>query len=83
LRLGISNPHLVDRLTDFRFGQHRITNFEMETSAIYGLGKLLGHNCLAVNAIVANRVKKEFSKDGKAAVENLIQTFLQIFSDNI
>src|SRR5690349_605816 len=83
LRLGISNPHLVDRLTDFRFGQHRITNFEMETSAIYGLGKLLGHQCLALNAIVANRVKKEFSKDGKAAVEKLIQKFLQIYSDNI
>ena len=83
LRLGIRNPELINRLTDFRFGQHRITNFEMETSAIYGLGKLLGHNCLAVNAIVANRVKKEFSKDGKAAVENLIKKFIQIFSDNI
>lgn len=83
LRLGIRNPQLINRLTDFRFGQHRITNFEMETSAIYGLGKLLGHNCLAVNAIVANRVKKEFSKDGKAAVENLIQKFIQIFSDEI
>ncbi len=83
LRLGIRNPDLINRLTDFRFGQHRITNFEMETSAIYGLGKLLGHHCLAVNAIVANRVKKEFSKDGKAAVENLIKTFIQIFSDNI
>ena len=83
LRLGISNPNFVNRLTDFRFGQHRITNFEMETSAIYGLGKLLGHNCLAVNAIVANRVQKEFSKDGKATVENLIQKFLQIFSDSI
>lgn len=83
LRLGIRNPGLINRLTDFRFGQHRITNFEMETSAIYGLGKLLGHHCLAVNAIVANRVKKEFSKDGKAAVENLIKTFIQIFSDNI
>lgn len=83
LRLGISNPNFVNRLTDFRFGQHRITNFEMETSAIYGLGKLLGHNCLAVNAIVANRVQKEFSKDGKAAVENLIQKFLQIFADEI
>jgi len=79
LRLGIRNPQLVDRLTDFRFGQHRITNFEMETSAIYGLGKLLGHQCLAVNAIVANRVKKEFSKDGKAAVENLIKKFIEIF----
>lgn len=83
LRLGIRNPDLINRLTDFRFGQHRITNFEMETSAIYGLGKLLGHHCLAINAIVANRVKKEFSKDGKAAVENLIKKFVQIFSDNI
>lgn len=83
LRLGISNPNFVNRLTDFRFGQHRITNFEMETSAIYGLGKLLGHNCLAVNAIVANRVKKEFSKDGLATVEKLIQKFLHIFSENI
>ena len=72
LRLGLSNPDLVDRLTQFSFGQHRITNFEMETSAIYGLGKLLGHQCLSVNAIVANRVAKQFSKDGKAAVEKLI-----------
>ena len=83
LRLGISNPDFVNRLTDFRFGQHRISNFEMETSAIYGLGRLLGHNCLAVNAIVANRVKKEFSKDGLATVEKLIQKFLQIFSEQI
>jgi uridine phosphorylase len=83
LRLGISNPNFVNRLTDFRFGQHRITNFEMETSAIYGLGKLLGHNCLAINAIVANRVKKEFSKDGLGTVEKLIEKFLGIFSEEI
>ncbi|MFM7672881.1 MAG: nucleoside phosphorylase [Bacteroidota bacterium] len=81
LRLGLSNPHLVNRLTDFRYGQHRISNFEMETSAIYGLGKLMGHQCLAINAIVANRVRQEFSKDGKAAVENLIQRFIQTFAD--
>jgi len=83
LRLGIRNPSLINRLTDFRFGQHRITNFEMETSAIYGLGKLLGHNCLAINAIVANRVVKEFSKDGKAAVEKLIVKFLEIFDSSM
>ncbi|RYY59043.1 MAG: phosphorylase [Chitinophagaceae bacterium] len=83
LRLGVQNPDLINRLTDFRFGQHRITNFEMETSAIYGLGKLLGHNCLAINAIVANRVRKEFSKDGKAAVEKLIQGFIGIFANNL
>lgn len=83
LRLGISNPSFVDRLSDFSFGQHRITNFEMETSAIYGLGKLLGHNCLALNAIIANRVRKTFSKDSKAAIENLIRKFLEIFVRSI
>jgi len=83
LRLGISNPELINRLTQFRFGQHRITNFEMETSAIYGLSKLLGHNCLSLNAVIANRVKKEFSKDGKAAVESLIVKVLEIVSQNV
>lgn len=72
LRLGLTNPDLIDRLTEFTFGQHRITNFEMETSAIYGLGKLLGHQCLSISAIVANRIRKEFSKDGNAAVEHMI-----------
>ena len=80
LRLGVRYPELVDRLTDFRFGKHRITNFEMETSAIYGLGKLLGHHCLALNAIIADRVNKEFSKDSKATVEKLIVKILEIFS---
>jgi len=83
LRLGISNPELINRLTQFRFGQHRITNFEMETSAIYGLGRLLGHNCLSLNAVIVNRVRKEFSKDSKAAVENLIIKVLEIVSQNV
>ena len=81
LRLGLTNPNLIDRLTHFSFRQHRITNFEMETSAIYGLGKLLGHNCVSLSAIVANRITKEFSKDGSKAIENLIQKSLQIISD--
>ncbi len=78
LRLGLTNPNLIDRLTQFYYGNHRITNFEMETSAIYGLGKLLGHQCLSLNAIVANRISKTFSKDGNAAVGNLIQKALSI-----
>ena len=80
LRLGVKNPDLIDRLTAFRFGAHRITNFEMETSAIYGLGKLLGHNCLSLSAIVANRVAKEFSKDSATTISNLIQKTLSILS---
>ena len=77
LRLGLSSPGLVDKLTHFSFNNHRITNFEMETSAIYGLGKLMGHECLSVNAIIANRVVKEFSKDNNAAVESMIKKALE------
>lgn len=77
LRLGLNSPGLINKLTHFRFHNHRISNFEMETSAIYGLGKLLGHECLSVNAIVANRVVQQFSKDGNAAVEKLIQKALE------
>ena len=83
LRLGISNPHLIDRLTEFQFGQHRITNFEMETSAIYGLGKALHHNCLSLSAIVANRIHKNFSSDGGALVEKLIVKSLEIISEKL
>ena len=81
LRLGLTNPDLIDRLTQFTFGNHRITNFEMETSAIYGLGKLLGHHCLSISAIVANRVKKEFSKDGAKAVDTMISKCLTIIEN--
>lgn len=80
LRLGLANPGLVDNFSSFSSGEHRISNFEMETSAIYGLGKLLGHQCLSVNVIVANRIRKEFSKDGALAVENLIKKALSIIS---
>ena len=83
LRLGISNPHLIDRLTDFNFGNHRISNFEMETSAIYGLGNALKHHCLSLNAIVANRVQKTFSSDGGALVNKLIIKSLAIMADKL
>lgn len=82
LRLGLVNAELIDKLTGFSYGNHRITNFEMETSGIYGLGKLLGHHCLSVSAIVANRISKEFSKNGSAAVENLIQKTLHTLTQS-
>jgi uridine phosphorylase len=80
LRLGLAHPGFIDQLATFSFGAHRICNFEMETAGIYGLGKLLGHQCLSVSAIVANRVNKTFSKDGNAAVELLIHKTLEILS---
>jgi uridine phosphorylase len=81
LRLGLRQPDLVDALTRFQFGQHRITNFEMETAGIYGLGRLLGHHCLSLSVIVANRITKTFSKDGTAAVDNLIDKALTVISE--
>ena len=78
LRLGVSSPGLIDKLTHFKFNDHRITNFEMETSAIYGLGKLMGHDCLSINVIIANRVLGEFSKDSDAAVEKMIAHSLEV-----
>ncbi|CAN5298026.1 nucleoside phosphorylase [soil metagenome] len=81
LRLGLTNPNLVNSLTGFTFGNYKISNFEMETSAIYGLGKLLEHQCLSVNVIVANRINKTFSKDGIAAVEKLIEKALGIIAE--
>lgn len=77
LRLGLAQPELINRLTGFSMGPHRITNFEMETSAIYGLGKMLGHRCLSLSAIVANRVAKTFTKDGQGLMEKLIKEALE------
>ncbi len=82
LRMELAYPGLVDKLTTFRSGDHHISNFEMESSAIYGIGRTLGHKCVSLNAIVANRVRKEFSKDGAKAVENLIQKSLGKLNDS-
>ena len=82
LRLGLGYPMLIDNLTNFQFGNYRITNFEMETSAIYGLGNALGHRCLSLSAIVANRISKKFSNNGTLAVENLIKQSLQVIAES-
>lgn len=73
LRLNIQDPELNRNMDSFKFGNIRIANLEMETSAIYGLGRLLGHNCLSLNAIIANRANGTFSEDPYKAVDALIQ----------
>jgi uridine phosphorylase len=77
LRIPLAFPELNERIEDFRFENYRITNFEMETSALYALGKILGHNTLTVCDIIANRVSKQFSKDYKASVEKMLQFMLE------
>ena len=78
VRAGLQFPALVNQLSGFSFGEHRITNFEMETSAIFGLGRVFGHHCLAINAIVANRINKTFTKDGGKIIDSMIKKNLEI-----
>ena len=73
LRLPLFDASLNQKMDTFSYKNFRITNFEMETSVIYGLSKLLGHNALSLNAIIANRPNGTFSKDPKKVIENLIQ----------
>ena len=80
IRLKSSAPNLNELLTAFKLNDLRITNFEMETSALYGLGKLLDHNCLTICVIIANRVRKEFTSDYKKSVEILIENCLNKLS---
>lgn len=72
VRLNIQDPQLNSKMDAFNYNGTRMTNLEMETSAIYGLGKLLGHNCLSLNAIIANRAVGEFSSNSEKVVNELI-----------
>jgi uridine phosphorylase len=55
----------------------------METAAIYGLSRLMGHQCLALNVIVANRVTQTFSDNAPLHIDRLIQQFLTTFSESL
>jgi uridine phosphorylase len=77
LRLNIQDEELNTKMDNFYFDDHRITNLEMETAAIYGLSALLGHNALSLNAIIANRANGTFSEDPYKAVDELIGYVLE------
>lgn len=72
LRLNIQDENLNSKMDAFNFNGIQMTNLEMETAAIYGLGKLLGHETLSLNAIIANRANGTFSADPYKAVDELI-----------
>lgn len=72
LRLPLEDDSLNNKMDNFNFNGIRITNFEMETSVIYGMSKLLGHHALSLNAIIANRPNGTFSKNPGQTVERLI-----------
>ena len=73
LRLPLEDQDLNSKMDNFDYKGIRITNFEMETSVIYGMSKLLGHHAVSLNAIIANRASGQFSKDPKQVVNELIK----------
>ena len=69
-------PDLNRKIVEFEYGGEKITNYEMESSAIYGLAKLLGHRAVTICAIIANRASKEFSSNYKPIIKELIEYVL-------
>ena len=82
LTLDLENEQMHQSFRSFEYQGLRITNFEMETSAIYGLGKLLGHRCCTCCAVIANRVTGKYSKDYQHTIEQLILLVLNRLVEN-
>lgn len=76
LRLPLADAHLNEKIESFSYNGRRITNFEMESSAINGLSKLMGHDSVTICAIIANRVVKDATKDYRPAIKSLIEQTL-------
>ena len=72
VRLPIKDSNLNNKIDSFNFNGIRVTNLEMETSAIYGLSKLLGHHACSMNAIIANRALGTFSENPDKVIADLI-----------
>lgn len=80
LRLSPVNPEIMDKIESFRYNGMRITNFEMESSALYGLAALLGHQAVTICAMIANRITGEFTRNYKPVMDKLISfTLEQLF----
>lgn len=76
LRLPLSNPDLNERIEHFRHNGRKVTNYEMESAPLQGLGRLMGHRAMTVCSIIANRMNTEANPNYKTAVYDLVGTVL-------
>ena len=76
LRVGLAVPDINEKITDFRYEGQRITNYEMESAALQGMARLMGHRAMTVCCIIANRMSKAATPNYKTAVEDLVETVL-------
>jgi uridine phosphorylase len=77
LRLPLTDPGMIGKLRSFSHKGRRIVNFEMETSALYGLGALMGHEMVTVCAMIANRATGDYNPDHKKVILSLIELVLE------
>ena len=77
LRIDLADMQINDKIESFRFGKYKITNYEMEGSAIAGLSKLMGHKAMTVCCIIANRRVEDAMTDYKTHIETLVKTVLE------
>ena len=80
LRMRLAYPELNQKIESFDYQGWRVCNFEMESSALYGLGKMMGHNCMTICVAIANRVTEQFSTDYHPFVKKLIVNTLERLS---
>jgi uridine phosphorylase len=76
IRLGLRDADMNSKMESFEYKGKRITNFEMESSALYGLSKMLGHDAITICAIIANRVSEQFAGDYQPHMDKLIRQTL-------
>ena len=81
LRMKLAYPENNRKIEAFHYQGWRVCNFEMESSALYGLGKLMGHRCLTICAVIANRVSEKFCVDYHPYIDKLITNTLDRLSD--
>jgi len=77
LRLKTADNTIIDRAQNFKYGNNKVTNFEMECSALYALSAMLGHEALTVCNIIANRINGDFSPDYKSSMKKLVELMLE------
>lgn len=80
LRMGLAYPEHNRKIESFNYQGWRVCNFEMESSALYGLGKMMGHNCLTICVAIANRVTEKFASDYHPYVKKLVINTLERLS---
>jgi uridine phosphorylase len=80
VRAKLTHSDLLGRVKEFSHENLRIINLEMETNLIYGLGKLLGHNCCSISTAVVNRIHNTASKNPELAIEKMIVWALEKIS---